>query len=423
MKNYILLIFFTALLFISCRKDPEVIIPNEEWALFDSPNTLPLQKTTRSAMEGVYAVGNGADVFGDQVVLKWSYAVENNDTLYRLSAFGGRDVVYFVFQGKRLGDSILLKGNWRKLTNTETGAAQLTISYSKGARQLFSPSPIIQKDSIVAEGVFGNQNNAPTNKLSFSYLRILNKTTPFEVLAHRAGGRTSDLMPYSENSIGMIRFASRLGATGVEIDTRLTKDGQIILYHDNTLNLRLIQKNGLLGPIENYTFNQLSTYVRLLDGQRIPSLREALHTVVYETPLEFVWLDTKFDGSLEGVRQLQQEFLQKAAVIGRKLQIVIGLPTEETFNHFKELPNFTSIPSLCELSIEETREINAKVWAPRFTLGLQNDEVSQIQAEGRKAFVWTLDEPQYVQQFITEGKFDGILSNYPSLVAYYHYAK
>ena len=63
------------------------------------------------------------------------------------------------------------------------------------------------------------------------------------------------------------------------------------------------------------------------------------------------------------------------------------------------------------------------MWAPRFTLGLQNDAVLQMKAEGRKSFVWTLDEAQYMQQFITEGKFDGILSNYPSLVAYYHYAK
>ena len=148
-----------------------------------------------------------------------------------------------------------------------------------------------------------------------------------------------------------------------------------------------------------------------------------MNTIVYETPLRFVWLDTKFEGSLEGVRQLQQEFHQKAAAIGRQLQIVIGLPTEATLNQFKELPNFTSIPSLSELSIEQTREINARVWAPRFTLGLQNEEVAQIQSEGRKAFVWTLDEPQYVEQFITEGKFDGILSNYPSLIAYHHYAK
>lgn len=423
MKNIILLLLLTSLLFTACRKNPEVIIPDLTWDLFENPNAQPLGSTTRSSMEGVYSVSEGSDVFGSQVVLKWSYAVANNDTSYRLSVFTAMDVAYFVLEGKRLGDSILLNGNWRKLTGTQTGAAQLRISYANGARQLFSASPVILKDSIVVTGVFGNQESNPSSGLTFTYQRPLNTNAGFEILAHRAGGRTSDLLPFSENSIGMIRFAARLGATGVEIDTRLTSDGQIVLYHDNTLNLRLIQKNGLLGPIENYTFNQLSTYVSLLDGQRIPSLRDALHTIVYETPLRFVWLDTKFEGSLEGVRQLQQEFQQKAAAIGRQLQIVIGLPTEGTFNHFKELSNFTSIPSLSELSIEQTREIDARVWAPRFTLGLQNEEVLQMQAEGRRAFVWTLDEPQYVEQFITEGKFDGILSNYPSLVAYHHYAK
>ena len=139
--------------------------------------------------------------------------------------------------------------------------------------------------------------------------------------------------------------------------------------------------------------------------------------------MSFVWIDTKYDGPLDKVKQLQEEFLQRAAAIGRNVQIVIGLPTEETFNRLKELPNYTSVPSLCELTQEQVREVNARVWAPRFTLGLQNDAVLQMKAEGRKSFVWTLDEQQYIQQFINDGKFDGILSNYPSLVAYYHYAK
>jgi len=196
-----------------------------------------------------------------------------------------------------------------------------------------------------------------------------------------------------------------------------------VLYHDNTLNLRLIQKNGLLGPIENYSYEQLNTYVKLLDGQRIPTLREALNTVVYETPLRFVWLDTKIDQPLDKVRALQQEFLQKAAAMGRQLQIVIGLPTEEAFNRLKQLQNYTTIPSLCELSPEQVREVNSRVWAPRFTLGLQTEEVEKMKAEGRRSFVWTLDEPQYVEQFVRDGKFDGILSNYASIVAYYHYAQ
>ena len=46
-----------------------------------------------------------------------------------------------------------------------------------------------------------------------------------------------------------------------------------------------------------------------------------------------------------------------------------------------------------------------------------------MKAEGRKAFVWTLDEPQFIQKFIGESQFDGILSNYSPVVAYYHYVQ
>ena len=242
MKNHLLIFLLASLLFVSCRKNPAVIIPDLSWDLFENPNAQPLASTSRAAMEGVYEVNEGSDVFGNLVVFKWSYAVENRDTTYRLSVFTGKDVAYFLLEGKRLGDSILLKGNWRKLTSTQTGAVQLRISYGKGARQLFSMTPVILKDSIVVHGVYGDKETAPAKNLTFTYQRPLNSNAGFEILAHRAGGRTSDLMPYSENSIGMIRFAAGLGATGVEIDTRLTSDGQLILYHDNTLNLRLIQK-------------------------------------------------------------------------------------------------------------------------------------------------------------------------------------
>jgi glycerophosphoryl diester phosphodiesterase len=360
---------------------------------------------------------------GSAVVIKSSYAIENRDTLYRLSIFSNADNLHAVLEGRRLGDSVLLRGYWRKLVNTRTGPLRLIIPYQQGARQLFASQPDIRNDSIVLSGLAGEGNSSPANAIRLRYRRPLNQTGDFHILAHRAGGRTADLLPYSENSLGMMRFASRLGATGVEIDICLTRDMVPIVYHDKTLNLRLIQKNGLVGEIKNYSYDQLYTYVRLLDGQRIPGLREALHTIVYETPLRYVWLDIKFDGPLDRVRELQREFKQRANAIGRQVEIVIGLPDEASFNQFRRLPGYRNIPSLCELTTEDARTINAQVWAPRFTLGLQTDDVMQMQSEGRQAFVWTLDEPQYVNQFINQGQFNGILSNYPSLVAFYYYVK
>jgi glycerophosphoryl diester phosphodiesterase len=221
----------------------------------------------------------------------------------------------------------------------------------------------------------------------------------------------------------MIRKSEQFGSTGIEIDVRLTSDKVPILYHDNTINERLVTPNGMTGPIENYSYAQLTGLARLINGEKIPTLREALETVVYQTQLEFVWLDSKYSGDLGLMEALQREYLLKAAAAGRTLDIMIGLPTDDQLNDFKNLTNYTAIPSLCELTRENVRELNSKVWAPRWTLGTQNSEVQGVHDEGRRAFTWTMDVPEYIYDYLQGGNFDGILTNYPSILAYYEYIR
>ena len=422
MKNLIT-IFFISCLFLSCKKEYKVVtLDTSAWDLFNTPSALSLNETTRSAMEGVYSVVNGANVFGELAAIKWSYVIDGTDTTFHISGFFGKDIAYFICEGKQLNGSILMNGYWRKMASTETGIMHLTINPGDGAGILLSPNPVIISGSITINGVFSNGQANPQIPIVFTYNRKLNNSpSPFQILAHRSGGRTSDLLPVSENSVAMILKTSEFGSTGIEIDVRFTKDGVPILYHDNTLNLREIQKSGLVGPIENYTYEQLSTFVRLIHGEKIPTLREALTAVVYQTPLSFVWLDTKFIGSLAPVRALQKEFIQKAAAQGRKLEIVIGLPAETQLNQFLELPNYANVPSLCELSIEDVEKTNANIWAPRFTEGTQNDAVAKVHTQGRRAFVWTVDVPEFITNFVNDGHFDGILSNFPSCVAFNYY--
>jgi len=167
----------------------------------------------------------------------------------------------------------------------------------------------------------------------------------------------------------------------------------------------------------------LNALVRLKNNERIPTLVEALHAIVYKTPLRYIWLDTKFKGSIQKVRDLQVEYVQKAAAIGRVLEINIGIPDQEVLNNFLSLPGYQNIPSVCELNTEDVVKVNARIWAPRWTLGLQNEEVENMHAQGRRVFVWTLDVPENISEYMTQGRFNGILSNYPSIVAYYYYAQ
>ncbi|WP_394767638.1 glycerophosphodiester phosphodiesterase [Ferruginibacter sp.] len=421
----IIYLFCISCIFFSCKKEYKVVMPDTGgWDLFNTPAAQALPAATKTAMEGVYTVTNGSDVFGTLAAIKWSYVINGRDTTFHISGFFGKDIAYFICEGKQLNGTILLNGYWRKMVSTETGLVHLTINVTAGADILLGPAPVVSQGSVIITGVFGNGPQEPAFPVMLTYNRKLYKgPAPFQIAAHRSGGRTSDLLPVSENSVAMILKTPEFGSTGIEVDVRYTKDSIPILYHDNKLNLREIQKCGLLGPIENYTYEQLSVFVRLIHGEKIPTLREALTAVVYQTPLTFVWLDTKYVGSIKPVQALQKEFIQKAQAAGRKVDIVIGLPGQDQVNQFLSSPGFASTPSLCELSIDDVTKSNALIWAPRFTEGTQNDLVDLIHTQGRRAFVWTLDVPEFITRFINDGHFDGILSNFPSCVAYNYYVQ
>jgi glycerophosphoryl diester phosphodiesterase len=421
-KIYFVSFIILSVLLCGCKEETELAVPNLSWEVMRSAGAVPIPPILRQATEGVYSVKNGAGVFGEQLVLKWSYLLNDKDTTFYLSGFCEKDVTYLILEGKKVDNTLYFEGYWRKVVNTQTGIVRFSIPASQGIRLLSGQAPISEQDTLEIEGVFGFNQEVPAAQIGLQYLRPIHKK-PFNILAHRAGGRTADLLPASENSVEMIRLASRLGATGIEIDIRLTKDGIPILYHDNTLNLRLIQKNGLVGPIEDYSYQQLYTLVRLVRGERIPTLEEALDAVIYNTSLEFVWLDTKYDGSLKQVRAIQRKYMQKAFVAGRKVNIMIGLPAQEQVERYLSLPDYEKAPALCELDLATVRKTNARIWAPRWTEGLQNAQVQEMKAENRQVFVWTVDVPAYVRQFIYDGDFDGVLSNYPSIVAYYHYTR
>ena len=310
------------------------------------------------------------------------------------------------------------------MANTETGKARFTISAANGGSYLLNDSTYVPGNSIIIDGMYGNGDATPDQPIKLNYNRPLFHAKPLEMVVHRGGGQTADLLPASENTTQIIEMASRFGATGIEIDVRLTKDGVPILFHDADLSERLIQKNGMVGPIENYTYAQLNSLVRLIrNGERIPTLREALETVVFNTPIRFVWLDTKFHNNLQIIRDLQVEYMQDAASLGKQLEILIGIPDTDVLNQFKALEDFQNVPSVCELDPPLVAEANSKVWGPRWTNGLQNDAVDLIHSQGRRAFVWTLDHPDNIQEFMKNGHFDGILTDYPSAVAYYYYVQ
>ena len=403
-----LLPFFVVM---ACGTDNTAILPR----ITPLPvGALPVPVLAKAPMEGVYEVVQGKERFGETVALRWRFR--------KLTIFSKDN--YLILQSGIKDSTLYMQGFWRVPTSDANGTANLLIEKNSGARALLRG---LRPPSFSIKGKFGNESNPGSRDVEFRFLRPFSaKVTndDFYIVGHRAGGRTSDRLPVSENSIEMISFTENYGSTGIEVDIRLTKDKVPVLYHDEDINIRLTVKGPINGPIGNFTFNQLTTFVRLIRGERIPKLEDALNYVVDSTRLEFVWLDMK-EGkeALDLVIPIQEQVMKRAQQMGRKLEVLVGIPDDLVLNDFKSIPNFQSVPSLCEISPEEARNLNSKAWAPRWTLGTQNELVAQVQSEGREVLCWTIDLPAYISQFIQQGRFDGLLTNYPSTVAYYHYTQ
>jgi glycerophosphoryl diester phosphodiesterase len=411
----ILILLASLLLFYSCNNEVEVITPIVDPSNFLG-QTNPLPDNAKPIMEGVYEVTKGNELLGDEVVVKW-----NRD---RLSIFAGLNGGYLVLESGYLDSVIFFMGYWRYSTNTETGAATFYIPADEGGSEIISGDTSFTAIKFIGEYGFGNE--FPANPLTLKYKRPFServKQGNFDILAHRGGGRNSDYLGVSENSIEMINIAERFGTTGVEIDARLSKDGIPFIYHDGDINLRLCQKSLIWGNIEDFTWAQLRTLVTLRNGEKIPSLRESLEFILEETNISVVWLDTKDVDVVPASIELLTEINERAVNMGRNLKIYLGIPADDIYEEFLTQPNYQDVPSLVELSIDQVREANALIWAPRWTQGTQTSTVQQMQSEGRKVFTWTLDDENYIEEFINEGQFDGILTNYPTIVSYYHYIK
>ncbi|GKV54742.1 glycerophosphoryl diester phosphodiesterase [Sporosarcina sp. NCCP-2222] len=94
------------------------------------------------------------------------------------------------------------------------------------------------------------------------------------VYAHRGASGT-----FPENTIAAFKEAARLPVHGVEFDVHLTKDGELVVIHDETIDRT---SNGS-GYVKDLTLAQLKEYdfgswfSPDFAGEKIPTLEEVLH--------------------------------------------------------------------------------------------------------------------------------------------------
>ena len=90
--------------------------------------------------------------------------------------------------------------------------------------------------------------------------------TSIQIIAHRGGPKYAP-----ENTLAAFRNAIAQGVDGLEFDVQMTKDGELVVIHDETVDRT---SNGV-GAVRELTFEQ----IRALDvgnGEKVPTFKEVV---------------------------------------------------------------------------------------------------------------------------------------------------
>lgn len=116
--------------------------------------------------------------------------------------------------------------------------------------------------------------------------------------AHRGGGRS-----YVDNSVSAIRAAIENMFEGIEIDLHQTKDGQIILLHDEDLSeVAIGEQCPLRTPVNEVSYSNIEANCKLKNGEPVARLRNAIELLREKSTL--IILDLKDQLTDESIKYI-----------------------------------------------------------------------------------------------------------------------
>ena len=230
----------------------------------------------------------------------------------------------------------------------------------------------------------------------------------FVLYAHRGA---SSYAP--ENTMRSFRLGHEQGANGIETDIQCTKDGELVLFHDEYLQ-NLTGKNG---KVCEYKFDELlSLTVRNPDGtpsdNSIPRLEELL--CYAKNNNLFLALELKQDNLVEKtIAQIENFLIQSTTTV-----------TSFNYDHIKEIKNHHSnirtgylIHKIEDHILDQMKQINAEEICP-YAATLTSCDVAKARKHGLSIRAWGVRDIEDAKKVISLG-IDGMTVNFPDLCAPY----
>ena len=214
-----------------------------------------------------------------------------------------------------------------------------------------------------------------------------------------------------ENTIAAFRKAMALGADGIELDVRESREGASIVFHDATIK-RLAGESGRLKNLSASEIKKLdvgSWFSPDFAGERVPTLAEALDAV--PPPFRF---------NLE----IKAAFPQKIVDLIYQKKVMDRVIVS-SFDHIL-LARLRGLDGALPLGYLVDREPWGKIFREALKLKAASINIPTSRAtskwidrahqEGLQVHLYTVNEPDQMVFFMEMG-VDGLFTNYPDRLA------
>ncbi len=215
-----------------------------------------------------------------------------------------------------------------------------------------------------------------------------------------------------ENTMSAFRLGIEQGANGIELDLQRTKDGKIVIFHDNYID----QKSSGTGQIQDYTYDELLT----LDfGSWFNETYKGEKIVLFE---DFV--ETFFDKNLTFAIELKAENIEKDV-----LKIIEKYASHDriyiTSFMYEAIENVRKINSKIKISwliteeinennIEKLLKINGNQICPKADF-VTKEQIKLAKEKGLEVRLWGVKTPEIMEKVYTLD-IDGMTVNFPDLL-------
>jgi glycerophosphoryl diester phosphodiesterase len=207
-----------------------------------------------------------------------------------------------------------------------------------------------------------------------------------------------------ENTLASFKKAVEIGVDGVELDVRITKDGELVVIHDAWVN-RIT--NGW-GRVSEKTLNELKQ-LDAGNGEKIPTLQEVLDLINRKVQ---VHIELKGKNTARPVAKIIEEYIKKK---GWKYNdfFVSSFNHNELMIFKRKIPQIKIGALIVGVFIHYDRYIALGAYSINMWSKLvRKPVVENAHKRGLKVFVYTVNSEEEMERMKNLG-VEGIFTNFP----------